>query len=98
MIQIHMQDLSETIANDLSYFCNKFVEIGFVRRTVPSEIRGMYGVGNREKAERVIDGLLANLRLTVDKAKWFEDFLLVFTVQPAYAPLAKKMKTAYAAA
>ena len=98
MLQKHRAHLVGIIGNDLDYFCNRFVEIDFIRVTVPGEIRSMHGVGKREKAEKVIDTVAENLNLKIreqDRKEWFEKFLAVFRAQPAYVDLADMMQETY---
>ena len=98
MLQKHRALLVGIIGNDLDYFCNTFVEIAFIRATVPGEIRSMHGVGKREKAEKVIDTVAENLNLKIsdqDREEWFQKFLSVFSAQPTYADLAKRMVDTY---
>ena len=41
--------LTETISGDLTFFINKFIELGFVTRTATDDVLSQHGVGNRER-------------------------------------------------
>ena len=87
--------LTDTITTDLVYFSGKFIEKGFITRKVSSDILGMYGVGGSEKAENLLNKVVANLNITQDKKKWFRDFVAIFSVEAAYKPLADQMVQTY---
>ena len=87
--------LTDTISNDLVYFSGNFIEKGFITRKVSSDIPGMYGVGDSEKAKKLLDKVVANLNITQDKKKWFRDFVAIFSVEATYKPLADRMMQTY---
>ena len=90
-IREHNSLIVDTISTDLNYFSQKFVEKGFITRDTNSDIRGMYGVGEREKASRLLDSALNSLKISKEKSKWFHEFLSIFSVKPAYRDLAERM-------
>ena len=85
----------DTISSDLGHFSRKFVEKGFITREMNSDIRGMYGVGVREKASRLLDSALNSLKISKEKSKWFHEFLSIFSVEPAYSDLAERIMETY---
>ena len=83
--------LTETFSNDLHYFSNKFTELGFVRSQAASDIHSMTGVGNRGKGNKLLDLVIANLRTSCNKKKWFHEFVGIFSCEKAYKDLATSM-------
>ena len=59
------------------------------------DIRGMYGVGDREKASRLLDKVLINLRISSNKPKWFREFVSIFSLEATYKELADTLMEAY---
>jgi hypothetical protein len=95
VIREHNSLIVDTISCDLDYFSIKFVEKRFVARDVTSDIQGMYGVGGREKANRLLDKALSNLKISSDKPKWFREFVSIFSVEATYEELADTLMKAY---
>ena len=91
VINQYYGSLTDTISIDLVYFSGKFIENGFITRKVSSDISGMYGVGGSEKANILLDKVVANLNITQDKKKWFLNFVAIFSLEAAYKPLADRM-------
>ena len=79
----------------MAYFSGMFIENGFITRQVSSDTLGMYGVGESEKAEKLLNKVMANLTITRDRKKWFEDFVTIFSVEATYKPLAERMMQTY---
>ena len=88
-------ELIDTLANDLTTFFSKCVENKFVSREICADIRSMYGVGEREKAARLLDKVVVTLKTTKDKQAWFHDFVEV--VWATSKDLANHMKLTYLA-
>ena len=61
--------LTETISGDLTFFINKFIELGFVTRTATDDILTPRGVGNREKTRKLLSLLTAHYNRTRNKEK-----------------------------
>ena len=80
--------LTETISGDLTFFINKFIELGFVTRTATDDILSPHGVGNREKTRQLLSLLTAHYNRTRNKEKWFDKFVGVFSSEAAYEDLA----------
>ena len=91
----HNSLIVDTISCDLDHFSSNFVEKRFVTRDVTRDIRGMYGVGEREKASRLLDKVLSNLKISSNKPKWFREFVSVFSVETTYRELADTLMKAY---
>ena len=79
----------------MAYFSGMFIENDFITRQVSSDTLGMYGVVLREKAETLLNKVMANLTITRDRKKWFEDFVTIFSVEATYKPLAEQMMQTY---
>ena len=79
----------------MAYFSGKFIENGFITLEVSSDTCGMKGVGEREIAETLLNKVMANLTITQDRKKWFEDFVTIFSVEATYKPLAEQMMHTY---
>ena len=59
VVNQHSDVLTETISGDLTFFINKFIELGFVTRTATANILSQHGVGNGEKAGQLLSLLNA---------------------------------------
>ena len=77
VIDKYNSKLVDILATDLTTSFSKFIENSFVSRDVCADIRGMYGVGEREKAARLLDKAVLNLKTMTDKQAWFFDFSFV---------------------
>ncbi len=51
VLRKNMEIIKGTVSADLGYFGSRFIAEKLVDQTIFTEIRSMYGVGNREKAE-----------------------------------------------
>ena len=87
----HTSDLTRTIANDLTYFSNKFIELGFISRDAYDSIITKGGIGNAEKGGQLLSLVIANSHISCDKKQWFEKFVSVFYSEAAYASLGTSM-------
>ena len=94
VVNQHSDILTETISGDLTFFINKFIELGFVTRTATANVLSQHGVGNGEKAGQLLDLLNAHYNRTCNKEKWFDKFVGVFSSEPAYEDLADMMREA----
>ena len=61
--------LTETISGDLTFFINKFIELGFVTRTATANVLSQHGVGNGEKAGQLLSLLTAHYNRTHKKRR-----------------------------
>ena len=94
VINQHSEILTETISGDLTFFINKFIELGFVTRTATANVLSQHGVGDGEKAGKLLSLLTAHYNRTRNKEKWFDKFVGVFSSEPAYEDLADMMTVA----
>ena len=94
VVNQHSDVLTETISGDLTFFINKFIELGFVTRTATANILSQHGVGSGEKAGQLLSLLNACYNRTCNKEKWFDKFVGVFSSEPAYENLANRMTVA----
>ena len=97
VINQHNGLIENTISVDLNYFSGKFVEKGFITRDVSGDIAGMYGVGSREKARRLLQAAIGSLKLVPDRQKcvWFHGFVAIFSSEAPYRNLADTLLRAY---
>ena len=94
VVNQHSDVLTETISCDLTFFTNKFIELGFVTRTATDDILSQHGVGNGNKARQLLSLLNACYNRTCNKEKWFDKLVGVFSSEPAYEDLADRMRVA----
>ena len=94
VVNQHSDILTETISGDLTFFSNKFIELGFVTRTSTANVLSQHGVGDGEKAGQLLSLLTACYNRTHDKEEWFDEFVGVFSSEPAYEDLADMMTVA----
>ena len=69
VIEKHKCSLVSTISLDLTYFSDKFVENGFMTSTVVKRALTPHGVGDDEKAQRLLDSVVMNMGIVKDKQK-----------------------------
>ena len=91
VVNQHSDILTDTISGDLTFFINKFIELGFVTRTATANVLSQHGVGNGEKAGQLLSLLNACYDRTCNKENWFDKFVGVFSFEPAYESLADRM-------
>ena len=94
VVNQHSEILTETISGDLTFFINKFIELGFVPRRATDDVLSQHGVGNGEKAGQLLSLLTAHYNRTHNKKNWFDKFVSVFSSDPAYENLADMMRVA----
>ena len=94
VVNQHSDVLTETISGDLTFFINKFIELGFVTRTATTNVLSQHGVGDGEKAGQLLSLLNACYNRTRNKEKLFNKFVGVFSSEPAYKDLADRMTVA----
>ena len=94
VVNQHSDVLTETISGDLTFFINKFIELGFVTRTATANVLSQHGVGGGEKAGQLLSLLTAHYNRTRNKEKWFDKFVGVFSSEPVYEDLADRMTVA----
>ena len=94
VVNQHSDILTETISGDLTFFINKFIELGFVSRTATANVLSQHGVGDGEKARQLLNLLTACYNRTRNKENWFDKFVGVFSSDPAYENLADRMTVA----
>ena len=94
VVNQHSDILTETISGDLTFFINKFIELGFVTRTATANVLSQHGVGDGEKAGKLLDLLNACYNRTHNKKNWFDKLVCVFSSEPAYENLADMMRVA----
>ena len=88
----YTSQLTEAFSSNLHYFSNKFIELDFINRDAASEIDTMGGIGNRGKANKLLDLVIANFRISHDPKTWFSEFVSVFSSEAPYASLAMSMR------
>ena len=54
VINRHASDLTRTIGNDLTYFSEKFIELGFISRDASHKILTKHGIGNGGKGNQLL--------------------------------------------
>ena len=90
VINSHTSDLARMIGNDLSFFSNRFIELGFITRDAANDIVTQR-VGTGEKGSQLLNCVVTNSRISHDKKEWFDKFVSVFSSQAPYAHLARSM-------
>jgi hypothetical protein len=90
-INRHSAALTTTIGNDVTFFSNKFIELGFITRVAASDIHTKFGIGNQGKGHDLLNLVIANYHISREKMKWFDKFVAVFSSEAAYADLATDM-------
>ena len=88
----YTSQLTEAFSSNLHYFSNKFIELDFINRDAASEIDTMGGIGNRGKANKLLDLVIANFHISHDPKTWFSEFVSVFSSEAPYASLAMSMR------
>ena len=88
VINRHTTELSIVIGDNVTYFANAFVSLGIITRHSAKEIRSMHGIGNSERGSRLLDTVTTNIGGSRDR---FENFVSVFSSEPAYQELATSM-------
>ena len=78
VINRHSTELTTAIGDDLVYFSNKFIELGFVTRRAADDIRTKLGIGNQEKVCQLLNLVITNCSISLDQKKWFNEFVSVF--------------------
>ena len=86
--------LVDALAIDLTTSFNKCIENNFVSREMCAEIRSMNGVGEREKAARLLDKAVVHLKMAKDKKAMFHTFI-ESVVCATSEELATQMQLAY---
>ena len=91
MINIHRSALTRAIGNNLTYFSNKFIELGFISSEAYENIRTKLGVGEREKGSHLLSLVTDNASTARDKKEWLQNFISAFSQERAYNDLATTM-------
>ena len=87
LINRHSEMLTDAISGELTYFSNKFLEVGFVTRRAIDDICAKLGISNREKSRQLLGLLITNCSLARDRKKWFDKFVSLFSHEAAYKEL-----------
>ena len=91
VINRHSTALTIAIGDDLVYFSDKFIELGFVTRRAANDILNKLGIGNQEKSRQLLNLVITNCSISLDQRKWFGEFVSVFSSEAAYRDLATIM-------
>ena len=77
VVNKHSDVLTETISGDLTFFINKFIELGFVTRTATANVLSQHGVGNGEKAGQLLSLLTAHYNSEAHNFRWAKNTIFV---------------------
>ena len=91
VINIHRSALTRAVGNNLTYFSNKFIELGFISSEAYENIRTKLGVGEREKGSHLLSLVTDNASTARDKKEWLQKFISVFSQERAYSDLGTTM-------
>ena len=91
VINRHTSDLARTIAKNLTYFSNKFIQLGFINRDASDNILTKHGIGIAEKGSQLLSLVIDNFNTSHNKKNWFYNFVCVFSSEAAYEDLATRM-------
>ena len=91
VINIHRSALTRAVGNNLTYFSNKFIELGFISSEAYENIRTKLGVGEREKGSQLLSLVTDNASTARDKKEWLQNFISAFSQERAYSDLATTM-------
>ena len=91
VINRHTSDLTRTIGKDLTYFSNKFIELGFISRDASDDITEQRGIGKREKGSQLLSLVIDHFHRSQNKKNLFDEFVGVFSSEAAYEDLATRM-------
>ena len=91
VINRHTSDLTRTIGKDLTYFSNKFIELGFISRDAYDDITTQMGIGNRGKGSQLLSFVIDHFKRSQYKRYWLDKFVGVFSSEAAYKDLATNM-------
>ena len=73
-----------------------FYQKKFISRDEKSDITSIHGVGERVKADKLMEIVVNKLRFTRDKEKLFHMFTAIFLADGAYQELGITMEQCYA--
>ena len=91
VINRHTSDLTRTVGDDLMYFSNKFIGLGFISRNASKNILTKKGVGDEEKGSQLLSLVIDHFQRSCNKKKLFDEFVGVFSFEAAYEDLATRM-------
>ena len=91
VINRHSTALTTTIGNNVPFFSNKFIELGFITRIAADDIHTKLGIGSQDKGLQLLKLVIGNYHISRDKMKWFDKFVAVFLSEAAYTDLATDM-------
>ena len=91
VINRHTSDLTRTIGDDLTYFSNKFIGLGFISRNASKNILTKRGVGDEEKGSQLLSLVIDHFQRSRNKKNWFDEFVGLFSSEAAYEDLATSM-------
>ena len=91
VVRDNMENIKGVVSTDLGYFGSSFIANNLVERASYSNVKSMHGVGNEEKAEKIIN--FAILSIERDP-RLFEAFLEPFAASRVYSGLAKILREA----
>ena len=91
VINRHSTALTIAIGNDVPFFSNKFIELGFITRVAADDIHSKLGIGSQEKGLQLLNLVVAHYHISREKMKWLDKFVAVFSCEAAYADIATSM-------
>ena len=91
VINRHTSDLTRTIGNNLPYFSDKFIELGFISRNPSHDSLTVDGIEDRKKGSQLLSLVIDHFQRSHDKKAWFDKFVDLFSSKAAYKELATSM-------
>ena len=88
----HTTAVTDTVSLDLTYFSNKFIEIGFITQTAASEVLSKLGVSAGDKSRELLHLARQNYKISLKKQVWADKFIAIFSSQAAYSDLATLLR------
>ena len=91
VINGHATDLTSAIGNNLLYFSNKLIELGFISRYASDNTLTKHGIGNREKGSQLLSLVIDHFQRSHYRKNLFDEFVSLFSSEAAYEDLAIRM-------
>ena len=96
-IRSNKESITESIlvGDTLHWFADQLVEKGFITRRAAEGILDILATPPREKARKLLGSVFTKLENADDKKIWFDKFVSIFSGEPAYEELVKKLGKCY---
>ena len=98
VIEKHISRLVSIISLDPTYFSTKFIEKELVTNTASNSVLTSLGIGDDEKARRLLNNVTSILNIYEEedkRQKQFHEFIVIFSAEPSYNELAVDMTRGY---